>query len=825
MKKLKVGFAMGGGVSLGTFSGMALSEAIKQLVLYGGYESDGKFEPYDHIEIDLFLGASAGDMSLAIMLRGLAYQTQEERDKATVRLKQDLGEAYFNGLPAIKQKQLVAAQVVQDLQHGIWIDQINIERLLGYFEKDIQDLTYEPGVLSRRSLEKIARDNFNLDWDHLNDFSDRQLLAGRVLFGAALANLTPIQYDARKGGAANPNFPGLSDALTSYGHRELRIFDLYFDKQLEADSITRDPGTYPSRWIRYHLGEKKDGFFGDLRERRSWAKMVSTAISCGSFPFAFGPVVLRRHAFEYGQQRDPNTDAILENGNWPDELKALKDYPFSYIDGGTFNNEPVREAYRLAAFQDAGEKEEFDRVIIFVDPDIASGTVNYRVPIHKEYYLRGEPKLFPDLVGFNMMRSTTLDRFLPHVFTMLAAIMNEARVNESDNIHRAYQVFGDSEKYQALLLALFDKCTIDDDFLRLAKDHVVEVLKAECIDEMLPAGALTLTEELLRIKRLHQFPLGDDIIAALVNNQYPGLSSDNKNLLGRALLMLLVDLMMSLTGKIKDSKTVGIAPVERTALGNLVPQFLPGGYIEAFAGFTSKVPNLYEAELARYCAQVMLQMNKLLPPVVAHPYTFRKWTTQQQDSYTADFRQKLPLIEARVKALLTDSRILNIGPLIDRKVLSMISDRINQALEVMKLQQKTSIRFLFRIPVDSDRYQIDGKGQHQDISTIHIDGRPVLMTELNFESIDGLPGKWVGEHVQENNKLLIDRYVIIPTIDIRHCSITLPDEQLISRAMIQPNPVFVFTQTITGDSQDKDYSENFWEVDPGVTPLEDKLLD
>lgn len=48
-RKLKLAFAMGGGVSLGTFSGAALTEAIKQLIVYGGYKNDNEFHYYDDI--------------------------------------------------------------------------------------------------------------------------------------------------------------------------------------------------------------------------------------------------------------------------------------------------------------------------------------------------------------------------------------------------------------------------------------------------------------------------------------------------------------------------------------------------------------------------------------------------------------------------------------------------------------------------------------------------------------------------------------------------------------------------------------------------------
>ena len=76
---LRIGFAMGGGVSLGTFNGAALTQALKLAILRS---------PYTRIEVDCFSGASAGAMSLAVLLRGLAQQTPEQRAQAAATLAQ-----------------------------------------------------------------------------------------------------------------------------------------------------------------------------------------------------------------------------------------------------------------------------------------------------------------------------------------------------------------------------------------------------------------------------------------------------------------------------------------------------------------------------------------------------------------------------------------------------------------------------------------------------------------------------------------------------------------------------------------------------------------
>ena len=61
---------MGGGVSLGSFSGAALTEALKLLVLFG---KDKSGKDYDEVIVDGMSGASAGAIALIIMLKYLLY--------------------------------------------------------------------------------------------------------------------------------------------------------------------------------------------------------------------------------------------------------------------------------------------------------------------------------------------------------------------------------------------------------------------------------------------------------------------------------------------------------------------------------------------------------------------------------------------------------------------------------------------------------------------------------------------------------------------------------------------------------------------------------
>src|SRR5690606_23657843 len=167
--------------------------------------------------------------------------------------------------------------------------------------------------------------------------------------------------------------------------------DLYFSRIGEDDPLGATE--HPARWCRYHDGPESAGRIGSLRERRTWAKLAATALASGAFPFAFSPVVLKRRVYEFGPL-------------WPKALRDAKidEYPFTYVDGGMFNNEPIREAFRLAAFIDALDPgDHFDRRILFVDPNVRLPEDEFRVPVHRAFFL-ANPNIFGSLDGVDLVR-------------------------------------------------------------------------------------------------------------------------------------------------------------------------------------------------------------------------------------------------------------------------------------------------------------------------------------------------------------------------------------------------------------------------------------
>lgn len=90
----------------------------------------------------------------------------------------------------------------------------------------------------------------------------------------------------------------------------------------------------------------------DARDPEYWTAVREAAVASGNFPVAFAPA------------RVPTVeDSYLGHG-----LPELLD-PFFFVDGGMFNNEPIREAVRLAREAD-GESLDPDRVFLLVDANL-----------------------------------------------------------------------------------------------------------------------------------------------------------------------------------------------------------------------------------------------------------------------------------------------------------------------------------------------------------------------------------------------------------------------------------------------------------------------
>ena len=424
-KTLKVCLAMGGGVSLGSYSGAGLTEALKLLVIYGKYKNkDNEYIPYDDIIVDGMSGASAGAISLGILLRCLIdYKSMIKHSGFTTKeeVLKSLADDYFDGevnnIPEAKIEKLCALEVAQKTQYQLWVQEVDVAGLYGH--KD--DKTYQPdpqkpfGLLERRRLEELTK-QYILPKEDFDSSAPQIVDKNRVIFACSLTNLLPmpVGYNSVGNTVQEKN---LLRSTASNNHTEVRVIDFVFNDKKEKPT--------DNRWLKFARDEAtRDGKskFFDINKPESWATLAASTLACGAFPIAFPPVLLKRYKSEFDSLiEDKEASKTLKN-SWPGSLLKIsnsitsyrakvkplvensyftndsptnkldyKSFNFPYIDGGTFNNEPIKEAFRIASFQDYKNNTiNEDRLVLFVDPIVRKDefkpfTLNTYAPISTDF--------------------------------------------------------------------------------------------------------------------------------------------------------------------------------------------------------------------------------------------------------------------------------------------------------------------------------------------------------------------------------------------------------------------------------------------------------
>lgn len=770
VKELRLGFAMGGGVSLGAFSGIALTEAIKLALAYSSA---------DRVVVDVFSGASAGAMSLGLMLRTLAHASDDDLDQAETEVAAELTDVFGNLSPE-RGRDLAAAHYAQKIQQRVWEAEITLDRLLG---NGTADLTHSAGILDRGAVESIAAAYLALPDD--STFSKRRLLGDRVLFAATLSNLTPLVADGTDG-----NDPALIDGMTSRIHRDLRVFDLRFS---QVDPAHLLDVVDPPSWCRYHLGPKTKNKIDDLRTQRAWAKIAATSIAAGAFPFAFGPVVLTRNRWEFPF-------------GWPEALpKGIgAEFPFTYVDGGVFNNEPIREAFRLAAFLDAQEmnrppdqRAEITRRIIFVDPNVDAGKVSLRMPLHRRWFLQA-PNVFGSLDGIDLEQQTTLEQLIPTAISIAGAVFDEANVVEADKIRDVRDLFDRRDDVRAML----DDAFVDNPSKRTLEGmlvHCANVLEANRQNQRIPASGLHLAQELERViaERGWVSEIGGRSEHFVNDGQRH--EDPHARLWLKALIFLLLDLQSGLVGKRDGAMPIAIAPVT----GNKVVP-LPGGALAGFAGFASHANARFERELARRATTERLLATGLIQD--APLPDLAPMSEKERSDFKEDVEAGLEKLGDRVSQILNRSHLELVFPGLDRLILRMGGKFLRNIVGGASIEAPAQKwRFELRVAVPDRDFELDGKGfGDQDIHPVQEGDTLFLIT---FADFDPVKEHWEGPHLDDAGQ-----HLLVDGDGSRH-AIKLPTKVEAEKAQLTPNPIFVHCIGKTG-----------WATEPGVVPLEATLF-
>ncbi|MCH2043836.1 MAG: patatin-like phospholipase family protein [Saprospiraceae bacterium] len=812
-RTLRLGFVMGGGVSLGTFCGAALSEAIKQQIVYGQYATgqyseDGQpiYQPYDKVEIDVFSGASAGAISLGIMLRVLTnhqdkysllgYSSYKDfRQYLEEKLSRQFGGILIELKMKMPQKYegLVAAQAVQEFQEKIWAKEVSLEKLLGV-GTSVKDLSNTAGIIDRDVVDNLARDYFQFK-SFSNRLVNRQLLADRVLFGCTLANLNyTIKAASNSTGFIPGNHPSLQKAMNDSSvarvHSELRVFDINFS------AISRSQTEYlPLKWVQYHNGEtmhiqQKDRSatvynktIKNINQNDIWREIAATTIASAAFPFAFEPVVLNRYRHEFGQ-------------DWAQELGQKEKHPFTYVDGGTFNNEPIREAMRLASFIDRTKQEErFDRRIVFVDPNVTELESQFRVDVHSQItvnrsFFSGKASISP---------KSTLMRLASKVPHMLTAVLNEAQQIESGKVNEIIDKFQKRDRMRDFYRSIASIQVVPpNEEIKKMRDFAIEELNLIREKLELPKNILQIQHEFIRIVKeeymfFREYVIMDDKmvdrIQEFIYSPFPNEMEDVATWI-YALQCLMVDLSFDLVGKTANARLIPIAPFDfykNTGQDDSSYELmhLPGGGIAGFVGFASYEASQYEIDYGKYCAYRILKDLEFIQDAKQELPIPNEFDYSLFDSTLKSNVQSALL--KRIKEILP-SKISTFMPFLEGYIKDSLAEFVDA--NVGKSVKRQVVEF--RICVPSDLFSLRGyntlgvSSSKNRIQAIEIDGEFYLVTKLMYYPTDQ---KWKGKHVSMKQSLEIDKARLFD--EKAALGILLPDHQQLIQAKNSPHPVFV----------------------------------
>lgn len=367
MKKLKVGFVMGGGVSMGSFSSGALSEVINLL------KNNINTDKYSDCEIDVFTGASAGSVTLAIA----AFQMARGKDPSKMLEK-----------------------IWTDDQEGL-----SIETLI---PKSFRNIV-EPSILSTEIIKKLRSEIFKNENKPQSVNDKHSLLSNDVRLTYSLTNLNGVKLDLRKeihhkqnpsgsnsDSSSDDNLPRATiDTAVSFAHKDARKYRVVFNDDHEVNNEGK------------HLELK----YNDIN---AWCEMSITAQASGAFPIAFPAKRITRQSREYGRL-------------WPFDANNKKEIEYSYADGGILNNEPLKHCANEAIDKDKDDETEFERVFIVIDPLIK----DYEAKDKNGVETGKVRDTLNDYVGCDLIHSYDFTKMIPdYGKTLASSILSSARFKD-----------------------------------------------------------------------------------------------------------------------------------------------------------------------------------------------------------------------------------------------------------------------------------------------------------------------------------------------------------------------------------------------------------
>ena len=814
--RLHLSFALGGGASLGTFSGAALTESLKQLLLFAQYRDDsGQWQAYEAIELDVLTGASAGALSLALLLRSLAQyrdafrplglsSAEVWRGQLRGRVLDQFGQVAYDleqNRPEVFES-LLALEAAQVVEQRIWTEEIDLDGLLGSGAKR-RDLRHLGSIADRGVVDALARKYFPFSGPSPR-LQPVQLLGKRLLFALTLSN---VEARHQVSEAVSQSTQGqdrwlkaLNDVAIRRVHGEVRIFDWHFETLKDTEYL-------PPRWRQAHLGPSQDLGQGQtlesLEHNDTWKELIASCIASGAFPLVFEPVHLRRYRHEYGP-------------DWPKAWQDRDQEVMSYFDGGALNNEPVREATRLANYLDQEAKDpKRQRKIIFIDPNVGEIEENLGSKQSPRYgvqhsLLSGKPYSgqIPSLL-----------RVLNQVPKLLALLLNEAKDAEPIKLFEILAHFKDRDLQRAWLLSQAPPAQAPPAELHQSLlENLRQKLEAKRQQLQLPRNTLQIQHELLRIVQEEaqyfgsSLPLQDPpaLLRSLNDWLYLPPPQAHSAQWQQALQLLLIDLNLNLIAKQAQVQILPIAPFDFYQENQTELLALPGGALGGFAGFASKELSQYEINYGRYAARYLLQAQSLIPhnalgsPPLP-PAEQAQWPPQlQQNIEQALLKRSKEMIPQPLTAAL---------PFFE----AGLKSRIQQLVESQMRRKQKQNAFEFRIQIPSDLFTLRGfdnyQGQQLEANQINQDYYLIFQLFANPQN-----QTWQGPWTDASQHLFIDRSRLFS--DSPALSLELPK---INTELAQHNIFYIDLSKILQINHYHQQNSQHWQILREDFPLDQNL--
>jgi predicted acylesterase/phospholipase RssA len=836
MKKLKIGFAMGGGVSLGTFSGAALTESIKQLIIFGGFKDPktNRWRKYGEVEIDVFSGASAGAISLAIMLRMFCHyedklkllrktkrfkhcKTDEKVMSEIEKMLRNKYGAHFEKLSATKKNQVISIQVGQEFQRYCWVNRSHIRGLIGLKGEGIKakPLTTTGSLLNKQHLVDLAKETLMTDEPDL--FINKKkgkdaILANRVLFACTLTRLEQKTIDGS--GYHFADLPEeeiaiyrkiMVDGISSDTHRDVRVFDINF-----SDIAEEKRELYPNRWMKYHSGESE--FFKNQNGKKQeintqdhilrvnstklWKEVTATAMACGAFPVAFEPAVLERYGYEYGEDEfDFLKDVYTEN-----EIEMRRKYPFSFIDGGTFNNEPIREAFRLASFIDTIDDDipgrDYDRIILYVDPFITEPTQGKTKAYYYNYKMNQSTGKVYERQGLEKMND--------FVGPLIGMLLQEGAISELDKsvgILNKFELQRDLKKFYAksmehgiVVNPKVRAKSIQNNVNQLIIETRNQVKRRiDGLSKKMSITSISLGFE-QEVKRLLTPDYAEEFypklcVAWKVDRKkvrdIPGYTAffESEKPLEASMVYfkewliilnhIALDIALNLTGKNSYTKLIPIGPIDlKDGKPSLIP--LQGQKIAGFYGFFSEKLRRTDFETGiKATFDVLKFIKKIRPP---DDFIIEKWKPKKVLTAENILTKKEQIeiedliglvVEKRVQNELLSKNLTDMmtfgdtgikDELLDgikRMIIKAVRKTVAEGLKNAFINFDTNIKYKVEIRLivpNSPNFQLsDSKQTRFDTNKIKVNKKTILIAPSVLEE----SGKWIGYNIINKNLIKI----------------------------------------------------------------------